>query len=80
MECGLQRDFSLKRLGGLTADLRCTDILNTDRSGSTIYGIRPLTVYNPGRRTFTIDITRKQNEARSKYRGTGAGQRQKARM
>lgn len=77
---GLQRDFRLRRFGLLTADLRCTDLFNTDRSSTTIYGIRQLTVYNPGRRTFSLDITWKQNEARSKYRGTGTGAKQKARM
>ncbi|WP_028910524.1 outer membrane beta-barrel family protein [Prevotella sp. AGR2160] len=77
---GVQRDFALKALGKLTADLRCYDIFNTNKSGVTIYGIRELTSYNPSRRYFSLDITWKFNEARSKYRGTGAGQEQKARM
>lgn len=77
---GLQRDFSLRKLGQLTTDLRCRDIFNTNRSENTIYGIRELVCYNPGRRYFSLDITWKFNEARSKYRGKGAGQEQKARM
>ncbi len=77
---GVQRDFNLKSLGKLTADLRCYDIFNTNKSGVTIYGIRELTSYNPSRRYFSLDITWKFNEAKSKYRGTGAGQEQKARM
>ena len=35
---------------------------------------------NPARRTFVLDLTLKFNEARSKYRGSGAGEKQKARM
>ena len=77
---GVQRDFNLRRLGTLTADLRCYDIFNTNKNGGTIYGIRELTVYNPARRTFTLDLTWKFNEAHSKYRGSGAGDKQKARM
>ena len=37
-------------------------------------------ILNPARRTFVLDITWKFNEARSKYRGSGAGEKQKARM
>ena len=77
---GVQRDFNLRRLGTLTADLRCYDIFNTNKNGGIIYGIRELTVYNPARRTFSLDITWKFNEAHSKYRGSGAGDKQKARM
>ncbi|MBO7109510.1 MAG: TonB-dependent receptor [Prevotella sp.] len=77
---GVQRDFNLRRLGTLTADLRCYDIFNTNKNGGIIYGIRELTVYNPARRTFSLDLTWKFNEARSNYRGSGAGDKQKARM
>jgi hypothetical protein len=77
---GVQRDFNLRRLGTLTADLRCYDIFNTNKNGGIIYGIRELTVYNPARRTFSLDLTWKFNEAQSKYRGSGAGDKQKARM
>ena len=77
---GVQRDFNLRRLGTLTADLRCYDIFNTNKNGGTIYGIREITTYNPARRTFSLDLTWKFNEARSKYRGSGAGDKQKARM
>ena len=77
---GVQRDFNLRRLGTLTADLRCYDVFNTNKNGGIIYGIREITVYNPARRTFMLDITWKFNEARSKYRGSGAGEKQKARM
>ena len=77
---GVQRDFNLRRLGTLTADLRCYDIFNTNKNGGIIYGIREITTYNPARRTFSLDLTWKFNEARSKYRGSGAGDKQKARM
>ena len=77
---GVQRDFQLRRLGTLTADMRCYDMFNTNKNGGIIYGIREITVYNPARRTFMLDLTWKFNEARSKYRGSGAGDKQKARM
>ena len=35
---------------------------------------------NPARRTFLTDLVWKFNEARSKYRGSGAGEKQKACM
>ncbi len=79
-DLGVQRDINLRRLGTLTADLRCYDIFNTNKNGGIIYGIRELTVHNPARRTFSLDLTWKFNEAQSKYRGSGAGEKQKARM
>ncbi len=77
---GVQHDFNLRRLGTLTADLRCYDILNTNKTAAVIYGIRELATDNPARRTITFDLVWKFNEARSKYRGSGAGEKQKARM
>ena len=77
---GVQKDFNLRRLGTLTADLRCIDLFNTNKTDAVIYGLRDLTVHNPSRRTFILDIAWKFNEARSKYRGSGAGDKQKARM
>ena len=77
---GLQKDFNLRRLGSLTADLRCIDLFNTNKTDAVIFGYRDLTDHNPARRTFTLDLTWKFNEARSKYRGSGAGEKQKARM
>jgi hypothetical protein len=80
VELGNQRDFNLRRLGQLTLDVRCVDIFNTNKTDAILYGIRELTVHNPARRTFLINLTWKFNEARSKYRGSGAGEKQKARM
>ena len=77
---GLQRDLNLKRIGTLTFDLRCSDIFHTNKTDAIVYGYRELTTHNPARRTFVLDITWKFNEARSKYRGSGAGEKQKARM
>ena len=77
---GLQKDFNLRHLGSLTADLRCIDIFNTNKTDAVIYGYRDLATFNPARRTFTLNLTWKFNEARSKYRGSGAGAKQKARM
>ena len=77
---GVQRDFNLRRLGQFTLDVRCVDILNTNKTDATVYGIRELSTANPARRTFLIDLVWKFNEARSKYRGSGAGEKQKARM
>ncbi len=77
---GLQKDFHLRHLGQLTADLRCIDLFNTNKTDAILFGYRDLTVHNPARRTFLLDLTWKFNEARSKYRGSGAGSKQKARM
>ncbi|MBR1409727.1 MAG: TonB-dependent receptor [Prevotella sp.] len=77
---GLQRDVNLHRMGSLTFDLRCSDIFHTNKTDAILYGYRELTIHNPARRTFTLDITWKFNEAQSKYRGSGAGDKQKARM
>ena len=77
---GIQRDFSLGRMGTLTADLRCNDIFNTNKTGAVIYGVREIYTANPARRTFMLDLTWKFNTTQSKYRGSGAGEKQKARM
>ena len=77
---GIQRDFNLHKLGTLTIDARCDDIFNTNRTGVTVYGPRETTAFNPVRRTFTVGLTWKFNPAQSKYRGSGAGDAQKARM
>lgn len=77
---GVQKDISLQHLGSLTVDARCMDLFNTSKAGATIFGPRELTTGNPARRTFLLDLTWKFNSAGSKYRGTGAGEKQKARM
>ena len=77
---GVQKDVNLHSMGSLTVDLRCYDVLNTSKTSATIFGLRELTTGNPARRTFMIDLTWRFNKASSKYRGTGAGEKQKARM
>ena len=77
---GVQRDLNLRRLGTLTLDVRCVDVLNTNKTAAVVYGIRELSTDNPARRTFLVNLNWKFNEARSKYRGSGAGEKQKARM
>ncbi len=77
---GVQKDLNLRRFGALTVDFRCSDVFNTNKTETTIYGYRELTSANPARRTFILDLAWKFNEARSKYRGSGAGEKQKARM
>ena len=77
---GVQHDVNLHRVGTMTFDLRCMDIFNTSKTEATIFGIREITTANPARRTFMLNITWKFNEARSKYRGSGAGEKQKQRM
>lgn len=77
---GVQKDLNLRRFGALTVDFRCSDVFNTNKTEATIYGYRELTSANPARRTFILDLAWKFNEARSKYRGSGAGEKQKARM
>ncbi len=77
---GVQRDFNLHRLGTLTIDARCDNIFNTNKTGVTVFGPRETTAINPARRTFMLDLTWKFNTTRSNYRGSGAGDKQKARM
>ena len=77
---GVQKDLNLRSLGSLTVDLRCMDVFNTNKTHATIFGLRELNTSNPARRTFVLDLTWKFNKASSKYRGTGAGEKQKARM
>ena len=77
---GIQKDITLRSLGTLTADLRCIDLFNTNKTEAIIFGYRDLATNNPARRIFMLDLTWKFNEARSKYRGRGAGEKQKARM
>ena len=80
LDLGVQHDINLHRLGSLTLDLRCNDLFSSDETKAILYGPRELTVLNPTRRTFILNLTWKFNEARSKYRGSGAGEKQKARM
>ena len=77
---GVQHDIKLRGMGTLTIDARCFDVFNSNKNKVTVYGMREITSFNPAKRTFTLDLTWKFNEARSKYLGSGAGEKQKARM
>ena len=77
---GVQRDVDLRKLGVLTLDFRCYDPFNSNKGETTIFGMRELTASNPARRLFMVNLVWKFNEAHSKYRGSGAGEKQKARM
>ena len=77
---GVQRDVNLRHLGSLTVDVRSHDIFNSSKAEAIIFGPRELTTANPARRSFALYLTWKFNKVSSKYRGTGAGEKQKARM
>jgi len=57
---------------------RESSICPHDSSKTACDGIRD--VNSHARRTFLINLNWKFNETRSKYRGSGAGEKQKARM
>ncbi len=80
MDFGIQRDLNTRSLGKFTFDLRCYDPFNIHKSASTVYGIRQIESHSKAMRTFTLDITCRVNEAQKKYRGTGAGEKQKRRI
>ena len=79
-------DIELHRSFRLTANAQWAtkgdynNFSNTNKTEAVIYGIRELATANPARRTFLVNLNWKFNEARSKYRGSGAGEKQKARM
>lgn len=77
---GVQKDFNLKALGTLTCEARCMDMFQANRSECIIYSVRELTAINPSKVSFDLSVTWKFNEARSKYKGSGAGESQKSRM
>ena len=81
-EEALKLMYALDAKGFNTAPfgLRCSDPFHTNKTDAIVYGYRELTTHNPARRTFLVNLTWKFNEARSKYRGSGAGEKQKARM
>lgn len=65
----------------LTAQLRVYNLFENNSTKFLMYsGIRQFSGTNPQYRTFSLNLTYKFNTARSKYKGTGAGQDQKSRM
>lgn len=77
---GVQKDVQTRSMGKFTFDLRCYDPFNLAKNSTTVFGIRQIDSTNPARRTLSLDITWRFNEAQKKYRGSGAGQSQKNRM
>ena len=74
----LRKSFLNERL---SLQLSARDLLNTNTYSGTIYsGNRTMTVDQQTRRTFTLTVRYKFNPAKSKYKGTGAGQEQRGRM
>ncbi len=65
----------------LTAQLRVYNLFENNSTKFLMYsGIRQFSGTNPQYRTVSLNLTYKFNTARSKYKGTGAGQDQKNRM
>lgn len=65
----------------LTARLHVYNLFeSTDQKFMLYSGIRLMDGVNPQYRTVQFHLTYKFNTARSKYKGTGAGQEQKSRM
>ena len=67
--------------GKLSVQLQANDIFNTSSSDVLLYSGSRLTVLDPeARRSFGLTVRYKFNAAKSKYKGTGAGDSQKNRM
>ena len=74
----LTKSFLKERL---TAQFRANNLFENNSSKFLLYsGIRQFSGSNPQFRGISLNLTYKFNTARSKYKGTGAGQDQKSRM
>lgn len=77
-------DFSLYKgfmNDRLTFQLQAEDLFHTSGQDVILYsGNRTTYVSSEPRRSFTLTVRYKFNAAKSKYRGTGAGESQKSRM
>ena len=84
MEPGSSVNLSLYKgfLGGkLTVQLQANDLFNTSSSDVLMYSGNRITILQPeSRRSFSMTVRYKFNTAKSKYKGTGAGDSQKNRM
>lgn len=81
MTFGIQREFRLpSQMGNLTLDFRVSDPFKIANDKMISYSSREIHNYNPAKRGYTLTLKWRFNEARSKYRGTGAGDKQKSRM
>ena len=78
MNLNLYKGFMNNRM---SLQLRVTDLFNTQKSDNRIYcGLRTMELDDEMRQTFSLTFRYKFNPTKSKYKGTGAGQSQKARM
>ena len=78
MNLNLYKGFMNNRM---SLQLRVTDLFNTQKSHNRIYsGLRTMELDDELRRTVSLTFRYKFNPTKSKYKGTGAGQSQKARM
>ena len=84
IEPGSSVNISLYKgfLGGkLTVQLQANDLFNTSSSDILMYSGNRITILQPeSRRSFSMTVRYKFNTAKSKYKGTGAGDSQKNRM
>ena len=78
MNLNLYKGFQNNRM---SLQLQVTDLFNTRKSHVLVYsGLRTMELEDEMRRTVSLTFRYKFNPTKSKYKGTGAGQSQKARM
>ena len=78
MDASLYKGFLDDRL---SLQLRATDLFNSSQAPLTLYsGNRLMTIDQEARRRVSLTLRYKFNAAKSKYKGTGAGQSQRDRM
>ena len=78
VDVGLRKAFLNDRL---TLQLQGRDLFNSAGSDATLYGgDRLIRLDQQSRRSITLTLRYKFNPAKSKYKGTGAGQDQRSRM
>ena len=78
MNLNLYKGFMNNRM---SLQLQVSDLFNTRKSHVLVYsGLRTMELDDEMRRTISLTFRYKFNPTKSKYKGTGAGQSQKARM
>ena len=74
-------DSSYRIIEPGTVQLQANDLFNTSSSDILMYSGNRITILQPeSRRSFSMTVRYKFNTAKSKYKGTGAGDSQKNRM
>jgi len=78
VDFSLRKDFLNDRL---SLQLQGTDLFNSSSALNTLFsGSRTMSSVQQYRRSFSLTLRYKFNTAKSKYKGTGAGDSQKSRM